>query len=429
MGKSTVAKMFADAGVPVFDADAAVHRLQGKGGRLVAAIEAAFPDTTGPEGVNRTALGEAVLGNPALLAKLEALVHPAVGEERAAFLAAHADAPLVVFDVPLLFETGGDAQSTRSRWSRAPADVQRARVLARPGMTETRLDAILARQTPDAEKRARADFVIDTGVPLAATRARVGEVIACLIGAARPIGCRPCAKSCSIPKPPASASRDGDRLVEIGCVELFNRVETGRTYHAYFHPERTMPAEAFAIHGLSDAFLSDKPLFADVVDELIEFLGDSPLVAHNASFDFGFLNGELGGCGRDRVCTTRMIDTLPLARTRHPGAKHSLDALCSRYGIDRSHRVAARRAARRAIAGAGLCRADRRAPDRAGPGRDARCGRTGRDRACRGRCVRPARILRLAREELARHAAFLCNASATRSGERAAPVDASEAQA
>jgi DNA polymerase-3 subunit epsilon len=131
----------------------------------------------------------------------------------------------------------------------------------------------------------------------------------------------------------------GDRMVEIGCVELWNRVETGRTFHAYFNPERTMPAGAEAVHGLSDAFLSDKPLFPERVEELIEFLGDCPLVAHNASFDFGFLNHELGLCGRPLVCTTRMVDTLSLARARHPGAKHSLDALCTRFGIDRSLRV------------------------------------------------------------------------------------------
>lgn len=183
MGKSTVARMFADAGVPVFDADAAVHRLQGRGGRLVAAIEAAFPDTTGPEGVDRTTLAEAVLGKPELLKRLEALVHPAVAEERAAFLREHAGAPLVVFDVPLLFETGGEARVDKVAVVSAPAEVQRRRVLARPGMTEARFATILSRQTPDADKRARADFVIDTGGALDETRARVGEVIACLMGA------------------------------------------------------------------------------------------------------------------------------------------------------------------------------------------------------------------------------------------------------
>ena len=130
-----------------------------------------------------------------------------------------------------------------------------------------------------------------------------------------------------------------DRMVEIGCVELVNRVETGRTFHAYFHPERTMPPGAFAVHGLSDVFLSDKPLFSATAAALLEFLEDAPLIAHNASFDFGFLNGELGRCGQVAVCTTRMIDTLAIAKTRHPGAKLSLDALCSRYGVDRSHRV------------------------------------------------------------------------------------------
>jgi DNA polymerase-3 subunit epsilon len=131
----------------------------------------------------------------------------------------------------------------------------------------------------------------------------------------------------------------GDRMVEIGCVELFNRCETGRTFHAYYNPQRPMPSGAEAVHGLSDAFLSDKPLFGDVVEELIEFLGDCPLIAHNASFDFGFLNHELAYCGRPLVCMTRMVDTLAIARTRHPGAKHSLDALCSRFGVDRSVRI------------------------------------------------------------------------------------------
>jgi DNA polymerase-3 subunit epsilon len=132
---------------------------------------------------------------------------------------------------------------------------------------------------------------------------------------------------------------DGHRLVEIGCVELVNRVETGAHFHCYINPERSMPSEAEAVHGLSLHFLSDKALFADVAADLIAFIGDAPLVAHNASFDFGFLNWELQACGRDPVCLSRMIDTLAIARTRHPGAKHSLDALCTRYGVDRSQRV------------------------------------------------------------------------------------------
>lgn len=131
----------------------------------------------------------------------------------------------------------------------------------------------------------------------------------------------------------------GDRLVEIGCVEMVNRVETGRTFHAYYHPERGMPAEAQAVHGITEAFLSDKPKFADAVHDLVDFLGDAPLVAHNAGFDFSFLNGELQRCGRPIVHVGRMVDTLQIARSRHPGAKHTLDALCSRFGVDRSHRV------------------------------------------------------------------------------------------
>jgi DNA polymerase-3 subunit epsilon len=128
-------------------------------------------------------------------------------------------------------------------------------------------------------------------------------------------------------------------MVEIGCVEMFNRVETGRHFHAYFNPERTMPSDAEAVHGLTTIFLSDKPLFSETAEELLEFLEDSPLIAHNASFDFGFLNLELERCGRTQVSMRRMVDTLTIARAKHPGAKHSLDALCVRFGIDRSQRI------------------------------------------------------------------------------------------
>nr|WP_281356818.1 dephospho-CoA kinase [Sphingomonas hominis] len=180
MGKSTVAQMFRDEGVPVFDADAEVHRLQGPGGKVVAAIEARFPGTTGAAGVDRAKLAAASLGDDAAMKALEAIVHPAVGVERAAFLTAHADAPLIVFDVPLLFETGGDARVDKVVVVSADQHVQRARTLARPGMTEAKLDAILARQTPDAEKRARADVVIATDTSLEETRGQVRRVVACL---------------------------------------------------------------------------------------------------------------------------------------------------------------------------------------------------------------------------------------------------------
>lgn len=131
----------------------------------------------------------------------------------------------------------------------------------------------------------------------------------------------------------------GDRIVEIGCVEIYNRVETGRSFHAYFNPDRDMPFDAQEVHGLTNLFLSDKPRFVELADELLDFLEDSPLVAHNASFDFGFLNFELERSGKPPVSLSRMVDTLTLARTKHPGAKHSLDALCMRFGVDRSQRI------------------------------------------------------------------------------------------
>jgi dephospho-CoA kinase len=177
MGKSTVARMFADLGIPVFDADAVVHRLQGPGGALVERIEAAFPGTTGPGGVDRAKLGAAVFGNPGALARLEAIVHPAVRAARREFMLEHAGAKLIVLDIPLLFETGGEEELDAVLVVSAPPEVQRNRVLARPGMTAERFAAILAKQMPDAEKRARADHVIDTGRTLAETREEVDRLI------------------------------------------------------------------------------------------------------------------------------------------------------------------------------------------------------------------------------------------------------------
>jgi dephospho-CoA kinase len=181
MGKSTVAAMFEEAGVPVFDADAAVHQLQGPGGALVPAIEAAFPGTTGPDGVDRGKLGAQVLGDPQALARLEAIVHPAVAEMRQSFLAENAGAPLIVFDIPLLFEKSGGAALDGVAVVSAPPEVQRERVLARPGMTPEKFERILALQMPDAEKRARADFLIDTGVSHQETRDRVRELVSCFL--------------------------------------------------------------------------------------------------------------------------------------------------------------------------------------------------------------------------------------------------------
>jgi dephospho-CoA kinase len=180
MGKSAVAAMFRGEGIPVFDADAEVHRLQAAGGRLVGAIEAAFPGTTGPQGVDRQKLGAAVLSDPAALKRLEAIVHPAVGEERAAFLADNAEADIVVFDIPLLFEKGRPPGLDTVIVVSAPPEVQRARVLARPGMTPAKFESILALQMPDAEKRALADIIVDTGTSLAETRAHIRKIVACL---------------------------------------------------------------------------------------------------------------------------------------------------------------------------------------------------------------------------------------------------------
>lgn len=177
MGKSAVAAMFQGLGVPVFDADAEVHRLQGPGGALLPAIEAEFPGTTGPEGVDRAKLGVAVFGNPEALARLEAIVHPAVGATRKGFLKSHAAEPLVVFDIPLLFEKGGWEQVDAVVVVSASPEAQRERVLARPGMTEEKFEQILALQVPDAEKRERADFVIDTGTSLAETRHAVQRLV------------------------------------------------------------------------------------------------------------------------------------------------------------------------------------------------------------------------------------------------------------
>ena len=180
MGKSTVAAMFADAGIPVFDADATVHALQAQGGRLVGPIGRRFPGSVRDGAVDREALAAMVLGRPAALSDLEAIVHPAVHHERTRFIGEHGGAPALLFDIPLLFETGGEGAFDKVIVASAPAEVQRARVLARPGMTPERLERILARQLADADKRARADFIVDTSGPLDATRGQVEAILACL---------------------------------------------------------------------------------------------------------------------------------------------------------------------------------------------------------------------------------------------------------
>lgn len=180
MGKSTVGKMFERAGVPLFDADAVVRDLQANDPELIAAIGRRFPGTVSAGKLDRDLLARTVLGYPAELEALEAIVHPAVQAARERFIDTYPDAPSLLFDIPLLFETNGEKAFDKVLVVSAPAEVQRKRVLARPGMTAAKLAAILARQTPDDEKRRRADFVIETGVDLSTTERQVGDILACL---------------------------------------------------------------------------------------------------------------------------------------------------------------------------------------------------------------------------------------------------------
>jgi dephospho-CoA kinase len=180
MGKSAVAAMLRREGVPVFDADAEVHRMQGPGGALVAAIEARFPGTTGAQGVDRSRLGAAVLGHPHELRALEAIVHPAVRAERSRFLRRNRSRPIVVLDIPLLFESRGQRRLAGVVVVSAPAWKQRARVLRRPGMTVAKFTRILRLQMSDAEKRRRADYIVHTGATFDATRRQVRRLVTCL---------------------------------------------------------------------------------------------------------------------------------------------------------------------------------------------------------------------------------------------------------
>jgi dephospho-CoA kinase len=180
MGKSTVAKMFEAAGVPVFDADAVVRQLQGPDGALVERIGELFPGTVRSGTLDRDCLAQIVLGDPAKLKSLEGMVHPAVQEWRQAFVDEHADAPVLLFEIPLLFETGGENEFDKVVVVSAAAAVQRSRVLRRHGMTAAKLDSILKRQIPDEEKRRRADFVIDTGADLSTTEVQVRDILVCL---------------------------------------------------------------------------------------------------------------------------------------------------------------------------------------------------------------------------------------------------------
>ena len=180
MGKSTVARMFERAGIPVFDADAVVRELQANDAKVIASIGARFPEAVSNGVLDREMLGRMVLGYPNELEALEAIMHPEVQAARERFLQDHSDAPALLFDIPLLFETGGEKEFDKVVVVSAPPEVQRRRVLKRPGMNERKLDSILERQMPDSEKRSLADFVIDTGGDISTTEKQVRDIIACL---------------------------------------------------------------------------------------------------------------------------------------------------------------------------------------------------------------------------------------------------------
>ena len=180
MGKSTVAKMFEKAGVPVFDADAVVRQLQGPGGKLVEEIGELFPGCVRCGTLDRECLAEIVLANPDKLSILERIVHPVVRNAREEFIAQHREAPALIFEIPLLFETGGAKDFDKVIVVSAPPEVQRKRVLERTGMTTAKLESILARQMPDGEKRSLADFVVNTGTDLSTTETQIREILSCL---------------------------------------------------------------------------------------------------------------------------------------------------------------------------------------------------------------------------------------------------------
>ena len=294
MGKSTAAAVLRRLGVPLYDADAEIHKMLGRGGSAVAAVEAAFPGVRDENGaIDRRRLGGRVFGKPEELRRLERILHPMVRAVERRWVArqrAHG-AKLVVLDIPLLFETDRIDRVDGVIVVSAPLRLQRERVMRRRGMTAERFVAVLASQFPDREKRQRADFVVSTALSRAA--------------AAR----------------------------QIAAIELFHHMPTGRRFHCYVNPERDMPPEAYAVHGLSAEFLADYPSFSGVIDDFLAFIGDDPLVIHNAEFDIAFLNAELVRAGLPPLSSS-FVDTLSMARKRFPGAPASLDALCRRFTID-----------------------------------------------------------------------------------------------
>ena len=295
MGKSTAAAVFRRARIPVFDADAAVHRLQARGGRGVAPIEAAFPGTVRNGAVDRAALREAVLGKPEALRRLEHILHPLVRQEERAFLARARRAG----------ESGrgaGHPAVVRNRMGHgvdqvvvvsAPRAVQMQRVRKRRKMSTADIAAVIARQMPDAEKAPprRYGGPHRTVAASRATHTAPPDQDACAhdpLGVVRYRNHRPGAAS-------------GHRVIEVAALELINDLPTGRHFHALIDPERDIPDDATRIHGFTNGALAGKPKFAEIAGEMLAFFATGPLIAHNAPFDFGFLNAEFARLGLPRL--------------------------------------------------------------------------------------------------------------------------------
>ena len=297
-----------------------------------------------PDGsIDRRRLGAAVFSDPALRQALESIIHPLVAADRDAFLETHRQSgtPVAVLDIPLLFETGGEAFCDFVILCSAAPDEQRRRALVRDGMTDAKLDAIIGSQMPLSEKRRLADAVIETDHGLAAARDALATILdgpVCdLVNADRRVT-RTMREIVLDTETTGINPADGHRIIEIGALELVNQTPTGEQYHVYINPQRDIDAGAVEVHGLTSEFLADKPAFDEIADGFLEFVGTSQLIIHNAPFDMGFINAELDRLGRPAIPMDRATDTLTMARRKFPGAQANLNALCRRFEIDNSHR-------------------------------------------------------------------------------------------
>ena len=343
MGKSTAAEMLRRLGVPVSDADAIVHELIGPGGRAVSAVEDSFPGVTKAGAVDRDALGGQSFWRSRCAKDVRANFASAGRSGADQFLkqSRRYRKRVVALDIPLLYEVEADKLCDATIVVSASSILQETRVLARPGMTREKLENIRKQQMSDLEKRQRATFIVPTG------NGRRSATCKRLRGSSnyqetghyqRLIGGRSCVRLSSIPKPqdwirnPAIAL---SKSVALSLITICRQAEPITNTLIL----SDMPDEAFRVHGLSEAFLAKHPVFADIADAFLEFIGDADLVIHNASFDLGFINAELQRLGRASVENRRAIDTVQIARGKYPGAQASLDALCRRFEIDLSART------------------------------------------------------------------------------------------